>query len=187
VERVQQMTSSDEGASMAAEPVARAGRRAPDFDRLFAEEYRGMVALAAAVSGDRSMAEDLVQEAFSRLSQRWDRIGSYDKPGAWLRRVVINLAVSRRRRLVSEARARLRLRQRPRPALPPPPSDHSGLWAAVAELPAKQRAVVALHYLDDLPLTEIADILDISPSTARVHLHRARTTLRDRLDPEDAR
>ena len=180
------MVSSDEGAPMDTQPLADLERPAPSFDRLFVDEYRAMVALAAAVSGDRSVAEDLAQEAFSRLSQRWDQVSGYERPGAWLRRVVINLALSRRRRLLSEARARIRLRNRPPPTLPSPPSDHADLWAAVAELPAQQRAVVALHYLDDLPLTEIAAILDISPSTARVHLHRARTALRDRLDPEDA-
>lgn len=162
-------------------------RATPGFDRLFVEEYPNMVALAASVSGNRASAEDIAQEAFGRLSQRWGEVSGFDKPGAWLRRVTINLAISRRRRLVREAGARLRLTARPAPELPSSAPAHDGIWAAVAELPSRQRAVVALHYLEDRTLTEIAEILDISASTARVHLHRARQALRTRLDQEATR
>ena len=156
----------------------------PDYDRLFHDEYPKMVALAASVAGDRDHAEDIAQEALGRLAKNWKSVQGYDKPGAWLRRVTINLALSRRRRLASEAKALLRL-PRPEPTLAPTPTDDAAVWRAVASLPGKQRAVVSLHFLEDLPLTEIADILDISPSTARVHLHRARQTLRDQLEEVD--
>jgi RNA polymerase sigma-70 factor (ECF subfamily) len=151
------------------------------FEALFAVEYPKMVALAAAVSGNRAFAEDIASEALGRASARWDVISRYDKPGAWLRRVTFNLAVSRRRRLVREAQAMLRL-GRPEPELPPAPPEHDEVWAAVATLPRQQRAAVALHYLEDLSIDEIAEVLDLSPSTVRVHLHRARQALRDRLD-----
>ena len=59
------------------------------------------------------------------------------------------------------------------------------VWNAVAQLPKNQRAAIALHFLEDRSITEIADILDISPSTARVHLHRARQTLSDCLEQFD--
>jgi RNA polymerase sigma-70 factor (ECF subfamily) len=153
----------------------------PTFEALFSIEYPKMVALAAAVSGNRAFAEDIAQEAMSRASARWADISHYDKPGAWIRRVTYNLAVSRRRRLAREARALLRLGQ-PEPELPPALPEHQGVWDTVATLPKQQRAVVALHYLEDLSLEEIAEVLDLSPSTVRVHLHRARKTLRDRLD-----
>ena len=65
--------------------------------------------------------------------------------------------------------------------MPPATPGDDRVWAAVADLPRNQRAAVALFFLEDRTITEIADILDISPSTARVHLHRARQTLRDRL------
>ena len=77
-------------------------------------------------------------------------------------------------------RARLRLRS-PAPELAPVPSEHEAVWEAVASLPRQQRAVVALHYLEDRPIEEIAEMLEIAPSTARVHLHRARHALRERL------
>jgi RNA polymerase sigma-70 factor (ECF subfamily) len=62
--------------------------------------------------------------------------------------------------------------------------------AAVLELPIRQRAVVVLHYLDDLPVSEVAAVLGCSEGTVKTHLHRARrslaTTLGEELD-DDAR
>jgi len=158
----------------------------PTFDALFVDEYPKMVALAAAVSGNRAHAEDIAQEAMSRLDRKWASVQGYDKPGAWLRRVTVNLALSQRRRLLAEAKAKLRLGSS-EVALPPVDPRDDAVWDAVAELPRNQRAAVALRYHEDRSIAEIADILDISPSTARVHLHRARQTLRDRLDREGHR
>lgn len=167
-------------------PEHQAVRDLPTFEALFVVEYPKMVALAAAVSGSRSHAEDIAQEAMTRLNRHWSLVQGYDKPGAWLRRVTVNLALSQKRRLVSEARAALRLGARRRePQLAPAPVEDELLWTAVAALPRQQRAVLSLHFLEDLPLEEIADILDISPSTARVHLHRARQTLREQLSPTE--
>ena len=67
-----------------------------------------MVALAAAVSGSAELAEDVAQEAMVRARRHWDRVSAYDKPGTWVRRVTINLALSSRRRIALEAKAALR-------------------------------------------------------------------------------
>ncbi|MEM9465224.1 MAG: RNA polymerase sigma factor [Actinomycetota bacterium] len=165
---------------VSAEPAA-----TPSFEAVFHAEYRGLVALAAAVGGRRARAEDIVQEAMVRLDRAWDTVSTYDRPGAWLRRVTINLALSHRRRLGREARALLRLERTESSLDPTPPAEHAHVWAVVAELPGKQRAAVALHYLEDASIDEIADVLEIAPATARVHLHRARQTLRDRLQEDD--
>ena len=60
------------------------------FEAFYEREYPMMVALTCALTGDRLAAEDLVQDVFIDAHRRWDAIGSYDKPGAWLRRAVIN-------------------------------------------------------------------------------------------------
>ncbi len=153
----------------------------PSFEALFVEEYPKMVALAAAVSGSRTFAEDLAQEAMQRLNRDWSKVQGYQSPGAWLRRVTINLALSQRRRFANEAKAKLRLSPITADALPQSAAEHEPVWQAVAELPRKQRAAIALLYLEDRSIDEIADILDVAPSTVRVHLHRARQTLRDQL------
>ncbi len=159
----------------------------PTFDAVFVDEYPKMVALAAAVSGRRAFAEDLAQEAMARLHRNWGRIQGFESPGAWVRRVTINLALSQRRRLANETRAKLKLGTgRPR-QLPPSAAEHRAVWDAVATLPGKQRAAVALRYLEDRSIDEIADVLEIAPSTVRVHLHRAAGALREQLPDFDPR
>ncbi len=156
------------------------------FEDLFVVEYPKMVALAAAVSGSRLLAEDTAQEAMLRLSRNWAKVQGLQSPGGWLRRVTINLALSNRRRLATEARYKLRV---VRSSFSPPPTaaEHEPVWLAVAALPGKQRAAIALRYLEDRSINEIADILDIAPSTARVHLHRGRQALRNQLEDFDPR
>jgi RNA polymerase sigma-70 factor (ECF subfamily) len=149
------------------------------FDAFYLREFRPMVALAAAVSGSHLLAEDLAQEAMTQVYRRWDRVSGYDKPGAFARRVTINLALSRRRRDAVAAAGLERLHHE---SLPAPAESHLEVWEAVAQLPGKQRAAVALYYLEDQPVEEIARILSCSTATARVHLHRGRKALAAALE-----
>lgn len=151
------------------------------FDAFYVREFPKMVALAVAVSGSRAAAEDLAQEALMRAHRNWDRIANYDKPGAWVRRVTINLCTSLLRRNAAEGKAKLRL-VGGGVELPPEPPEDSAIWRCVAELPKRQRAAVALHYLEDRSVAEIADILNCSESTAKVHLHRGRRALASALE-----
>lgn len=154
-----------------------------DFDRFYLREFPAMVALAFSVSGSRLAAEDMAQEALTRAYRRWETVGRYDKPGAWLRRVTINLALSARRKLAYETRTRLRLG--PEPTLTEPPEPHDDVWAAVRRLPGRQRAAIALHYLEDRPVASIAEALGCSEATAKVHLHRGRTALAKMLEANE--
>lgn len=153
------------------------------FDVFYRRELPAMTALAAAITGNDLVAEDLAQEALMRAHRRWDTVGAYDKPGAWLRRVTVNLALSARKRAAAEMRARLRLRATT--AMAPSGPQHQPVWDAVAKLPGKQRAAVALHYLEDRPTAEIAEILGCAEATARVHLHRGRQALAAMLEGND--
>jgi RNA polymerase sigma-70 factor (ECF subfamily) len=56
------------------------------------------------------------------------------------------------------------------------------VWAAVAQLPPQQRAAIALHYLEDRSVADIAEILECTPSTAKNHLHKGRTRLAQVLE-----
>lgn len=161
-----------------------------DLDDLYRREYRSVVALAYGLSGSRSAAEELAQEAFLEAHRAWDRIAGYDDPGAWLRRVVVNRSVSQVRRRVAEARALTRVmgrRELPAPLAEP----DAEFWKAVRRLPRRQAQAIALHYLDDLSVAEVATVLEISPDTVKVHLHRGRRALADSLglptDTEDER
>ena len=167
------------------EPVTQPGpwsSPVPDFDRFCATERAAVVGLAYVLCGDWGAAEDLAQDAFFAAYRQWSRLATYDHPGAWVRRVVANRAVSRRRRLSSEARAVARLALRRRPATDPAPIDEE-VWAAVRHLPARQAQVFALTYVDDLSLDQVGGVLQISPGTAKTHLQRARAALAASLAP----
>jgi RNA polymerase sigma-70 factor (ECF subfamily) len=155
------------------------------FDDLYAAEYRAMVALGYTLTGSANEAEDLAQEAFLRLHERWSSVASYDRPGAWLRRVVVNLATSRARRIRTSARAILRLqRQRDYTAEALSPSAVE-FWGAVRSLPRRQAQVVALYYEADRPVSDVAAILGCAEGTVRAHLHAARRTLASRLADDE--
>ena len=150
------------------------------FEDFFRREYPAMVALAAAVSRSPHTAEDLAQEAMLRARRHWERIGAFDKPGTWVRRVTINLSLNSRRGVAREARTRLAWWERREPAEQPQALDPD-LLDALHALSPHQRAAVSLHYLEDRSTPEIADLLGCSESTARVHLHRGRQALAHHL------
>jgi RNA polymerase sigma-70 factor, ECF subfamily len=154
-----------------------------DYTTFFRSELRSLVALAAAIAGTER-AEEIAQEALLRAHREWDRIARYDKPGAWVRRVTINLATSTRRRRSSERRALQRVASRRQLDAPPP--DVDGFWTLVRRLPDRQAAAVALYYLDDLSIADIADALGCAEGTAKAHLHQARQTLAEQLRDEES-
>ncbi|MCZ7525377.1 MAG: sigma-70 family RNA polymerase sigma factor [Acidimicrobiia bacterium] len=157
-----------------------------DFDDFFRREYRAVVALAAGLSaGGIPMGEDLAQEAFAAAHRRWHDVSRYERPEAWVRRVVANLATSALRRRGRELRAIARLRGRRAPATAPVEPTDEAFWTAVRDLPRRQAQCVALHYLEDRPTAEIATILGLAEVTVRVHLHAGRASLARRLG-EDA-
>lgn len=154
------------------------------FEAFYEREFKDVVGLAYALSGSKLGAEDLAQEAFIKAHERWDKISGYDKPGAWVRRVVANLAISGFRRRSAERKAVSRLAgQRQQGISNLEPADEE-FWRLVRELPKKQAQATALFYFEDRPVAEIADILDCSPSTAKVHLYRGRRALADKLGLE---
>ncbi|MGB7859234.1 MAG: sigma-70 family RNA polymerase sigma factor [Acidimicrobiia bacterium] len=156
------------------------------FENFYRREFRNVVGLAYALSGSRLGAEDLAQEAFIAAHQRWDRIGEYDKPGAWVRRVVANKAVSGFRRKAAEAKALSRLAGQRHQPLPEMEPEDQEFWQEVRRLPNQQAQAIALFYVEDRPVVEIAEILDCSPATAKVHLFRGRQTLAKKLSLEMA-
>jgi RNA polymerase sigma factor (sigma-70 family) len=154
-----------------------------DFGQLVERESRGLVAAVSAIVGDRHRAEEIVQDAFERCYRRWRRVSQLDRPGAWVRRVAINAAISSTRRSVSERRAveRLHARTTPGPASAADPIDaldDAAVWSAVRALPGDQAAAIALRYGADLSIDEVAATLLVSASAAKSLLHRGRIALR---------
>ena len=155
---------------------ARVDDLADDFRALFVASFPRVVRTVWFVVHDQRVAEEVAQDAFTELYRSWRRVHDYDQPALWVRRVALRKAqreaarAARRTRLEREASVLRRPDERPA-------ALHDDLMDALRTLPPRQRAVVALYYLEDRPMDEVADLVGCSPSTGYVHLHQARVRL----------
>jgi RNA polymerase sigma-70 factor (ECF subfamily) len=166
-------------------PRARAVASEDDYRRLFEAAYPRLVRTVWFVVHDQAAAEDVAQDAFVELYRHWSRVRTYDRPEAWVRRV----AVRKAQREATRAARRPGLERSAAlvdvsvdavdAALPDP-----ALRAALTALTPRQRAVVVLYYLEDLPMREVSDLVGCSEATGFVHLHAARKRLAELLSEE---
>ena len=105
----------------------RTGAATADFDDLFRTHYDRLVRVLTVACGDREQAADAVQEAFVKAHVRWRRIGRYDDPVGWVRRVAINQVRDEHRRAGRKRRALVRLAAR----TPRSPSSRSSPTSSV--------------------------------------------------------
>jgi RNA polymerase sigma-70 factor, ECF subfamily len=145
------------------------------FREIFAVSYPRLVVQLYGVTGNAAEAEDLVQEAFVRAAAAGDRFIKLDNHEAWLRTVAINSHRSRWRKQRNFLRIRDRAVSRP-PDLPEL-EDRMDVIEALRTLPASQREVVALHYLADLDVAEVARTLQVAEGTVKSRLSRGREAL----------
>ena len=148
--------------------------------RLFGAHYRQLVRLAVLLLADRAVAEELVQDAFVQLHQRWGRLRDPHKALGYLRTSVVNAARSaQRRRGVAD---------RYTASLPPPPDMPSAEYGALGALgrtevlAARQREALVLRYYLDLSESEIADVMGISRGAVKSHAARGIAALRTTLE-----
>jgi RNA polymerase sigma-70 factor (sigma-E family) len=138
------------------------------FTGFYAEHRAGLVRLAVLLVDDRAVAEEVVQDAFAKLYERWNR--AHD-PLAYVRMCVVNRSrdVLRRRRLL-----------RREATLVEAVSDagHDHLRDAIARLPARQRAAIVLRYYADLSVEETAVVMKTRPGTVKSLVHRGVAQLR---------
>lgn len=155
-----------------------------DFDAFYVSEMPRLTALARGLCGAAS-AEDVAQEAMVVAYRRWAHVAELDRPDLWVRRTCANLAVSQFRRRLVELRALTRLRSRPEVVAMS--EDSEEFWAAVRRLPSRQAQAAALRFFYDMPIADIAAVLDCTPGTVKQHLSRARHALTAglALDPEE--
>jgi RNA polymerase sigma-70 factor (sigma-E family) len=158
------------------EPAAKSstacGSTHRDFEALFAEERRPMVRLAYLLVGSEGVAEEVVQDAFAQVYERWDRL---DQPGAYLRTCVVHGARRSGRRL---------RREQHRVETPTPASlEAREMLDALGRLRPTWRAVVVLRFYGGFTQPEIADLLGLRLGTVKSRLHRALGQLREELEP----
>jgi RNA polymerase sigma-70 factor, ECF subfamily len=147
------------------------------FEQFFEAHHARLYGTLCLVTADPREAEDVMQEAFLRLWERWERVRGHPDPAGYLYRTAFNLHRSRLRRAVRAARRRF--------ADPEPPDelaridDRQTLLAGLRRLPRRQRTAVVLLDLMDLTSEEASKLLGVRPVTARVLASQARSRLRE--------
>lgn len=136
------------------------------FEIFYSEEYAGVVRLAVALTGRRAVAEELAQEFFMAAFRRWSWVSVLDDPAGWVRRVAVNRCVSSGRRYVTEVRLLGRLR-RERAGSTGTDAHDDELWVIVRGLPKRQAQVLALVFVEDRSVADIASILGCGEETVR--------------------
>ncbi len=155
------------------------------FEQFAVARLPSLLRYAVVLTGDRDLAQDVVQEVLARAQVRWRKISDADSPEAYVRRMVLNEYLSWRRswavrnvhsvgeRLVDLDDARGGVHDHAQDVV-----EADELWHRLATLGRKQRAVLVLRYYEELEDTAIADLLGCSPATVRSHAFRALKNLR---------
>ena len=169
---------------MRREPVS---RDVDDFARFVAARSSALLRTACFLTGgDRQTGEDLLQEAFAETYRRWPRITDPSKREAYLGRILVRSA-TRRWRKASRHHLEAGVVEPHQPV-----DEHADdvvrgvdVWAFLADLPARQRAVIVLRYYEDMSEAAIGEVLGCAPGTVKSHAHRALRTLERNLRATD--
>lgn len=155
------------------------------FTAFVVDHERRLLAVALLLTGDRGLAEDLLQTALLTTYRHWNRVTGAASPFAYVRRVLVNTHLSWRRRLMSTEQV---LEILPEPDGPDPQASHAAgadLRRALAQLSPRVRAVLVLRYFEDLTERETAALLGCSTSTVNTHATRGLVALRRALGPTE--
>jgi RNA polymerase sigma-70 factor (ECF subfamily) len=151
-----------------------------DLNELYDASYRRLVVQIYAICGDLAEAEDAVQDAFVTALRKESQLARVHNPEAWVRTVALNSVRHgwRHASVVRRYQAKVPGPQRPVEVGP----EHVAIVTALEAVDAGQREAVVLHYLADLPVTDIAAHLGVPEGTVKSRLSRARDRLAALLD-----
>lgn len=157
------------------------------FLALLRQEQGKLFRIARAITGQEADAWDMVQEATLLAYDRFSQLrGGPSSFGPWIRRILVN-------RCHDLLKARMRIvpldgvldgDPDPQPG-PEEQMDHSLLWGEVMALEAHHRQALVLRFLVDMPVPEMAALLDVPEGTVKSRLHRALSSLRKRLESRE--
>ncbi|MEX0755231.1 MAG: sigma-70 family RNA polymerase sigma factor [Actinomycetota bacterium] len=165
------------------EGASGADAEAVDFDRFFADEYRRLFRALLLICRDRPEADDIAQEVFVRVFERWDRVGRMDAPVSYLYRTALNEYRNRVRRAIRWGRRTLFVREGgdevSEAALARTEVSH-----ALGALTRDQREAVVLVEFVGLRSDEAGAVLGVSAGAIRARVTRARAALREGRDDD---
>jgi RNA polymerase sigma-70 factor (sigma-E family) len=145
------------------------------FEEFAAARLPAVLRFAGVLTGDRGLAEDVVQEVLIRTHNRWQQIGELERPELYVRKMVVNEYLSWRRRswrLIPFGAAH-DIDRRLVADHAQAHAERDVLLAELGELPRRQRTVLVLRYYEGLPDNEIADVIGCTPGTVRGYASRA--------------
>jgi RNA polymerase sigma-70 factor (sigma-E family) len=177
---VKEVTVSSTGARSAATQSSAEA----EFDAFYRDTARRVVQLVYGFTGDLTVAQDSTQEAYARAWQQWSTVRTHDEPLAWVRTVARRIAISGWRKRTTQERAHLRVGTQETTG--PPSEDRVAIVAALRTLTAPVREAVALHYLGDLSIDQIAHETNTPAGTIKARLHRGRAQLAQALRHEES-
>ena len=149
------------------------------FVELVSVRSTALLRTAYLLTGDRAMAEDLLQESLLAVYRSRHRVRELGALEGYVRTTMVRTQISWRRRRSSRE---LPYAEPPIGAgAPDEPAAFGAIWPMLLALPARQRAVIVLFYYEDLPETQIADLLGCSVGAVKSHRARALATFRERL------
>jgi RNA polymerase sigma-70 factor (sigma-E family) len=140
------------------------------------------IRLAFLLTGDRALAEDLVQEAFVRLVGRLRHLREPAAFGSYLRRTIVNLTTSHFRHRQVERAYLERLAATPAVEANPDEELDEMLHHALLRLPERQRAALVLRFFEDLSDVQTAEVLRCSSGTVRSLVSRGMRKLRSEFE-----
>lgn len=154
--------------------------RVESFDAYVSGRGPALLRTAYLLTGDRYLAEDLVQEVLVKAHRHWARVIRLDHPDAYLRKAMLRQYLSWRRLRRAAETAVEAVPDGPAAGADHPErhADRDALWSLLAGLPRQQRAVLVLRYYEDLPDAEIGLLLGCATATVRAHAARGLARLR---------
>lgn len=154
-----------------------------EFSAFCEEEHPRLVGALSLYCGDRAVAQELAQDALVRACRDWRKVRQLGAPGAWVHRVAINLANSYFRRRAAEARAKRRLedQQLTHRASGLDSAAAITIRSAVSSLPRRQRTALILRYYIDLPVRDVAVLMECPEGTVKTLTSKAIASLRQSL------
>jgi len=179
-------TDADVGTDAEVVEISHGHGRDRAFDDLYRREHLAMRRLGYLLTGSQDAAAEVTHDAFVRTYQHWDRL---DRPGAYLRRAVVNGCNDHHRRRIRRATTSVaEVADRVDPRTEGAAAAEEQLADAIATLRPKRRAAIVLRYYLDLPQAEIAATLGVRQGTVKSLLHRGladlRAALADDLDAD---
>ena len=158
--------------------------RTAAFEDFFRDQTEDLYARLCLITGNRAEAEELAQEAFLKVWERWDRVADMEEPVGYLYRTAMNLFRKRYRRLVLALRRTISVElRRDEFAMA---EDRSVVSGALDELAPRQRAALVLTELIGFSSDEAGRMLGVSPGTVRSLASQGRAAMKQHLEADDA-